>query len=255
MKISKTNKKCLRFLEMLKYAEYLDTKIEDTKQLYSKGNLEWADNSECWKPLGKNEKIIRITEKILEASELINFDTIKNNISNLNIEDCVIFLHNDAHGIIRVKKKSSDIMFLCALHLDSYNPAIYVDSFNFTSKSFFNSQNHNGSTQCLSEQTLKIIVYLFYGEIKNRFIPKKKEIKLNSYSRVINDTEFNISYADTLWKQRINTEGFKVRGHFRLQPCGKERKENKLIWIEEFSKNGYNRKSTRELTYPKIKNK
>jgi len=40
---------------------------------------------------------------------------------------------------------------------------------------------------------------------------------------------------------------FKVRGHFRLQRCGVGNTEIKLIFIEEFVKTHYIRKSTKEL--------
>lgn len=45
------------------------------------------------------------------------------------------------------------------------------------------------------------------------------------------------------WYTEIsNDESFKVSGHFRLQPYGDGTK--RLIWINEFTKNGYHRKAT-----------
>ena len=34
-------------------------------------------------------------------------------------------------------------------------------------------------------------------------------------------------------------EEYGVRGHFRIQPCGPNKKETKLIWIDSFKKSGY----------------
>lgn len=60
-----------------------------------------------------------------------------------------------------------------------------------------------------------------------------------------NDTEKNIKVLDSTWfTTLVKSEGFKVRGHFRLQPKkhkGKWTKE--LIWISEFQKNGYIREA------------
>ena len=48
---------------------------------------------------------------------------------------------------------------------------------------------------------------------------------------------------DSKWYTEIsNDESFKVSGHFRLQPYGDGTK--RLIWINEFTKNGYHRKAT-----------
>lgn len=44
----------------------------------------------------------------------------------------------------------------------------------------------------------------------------------------------------------IRTEGFKVRGHFRMQPYGPGLSKKKLIWIDEFEKNGYVSKVLKE---------
>jgi hypothetical protein len=96
------------------------------------------------------------------------------------------------------------------------------------------------------EYAIKILIYLFYGEIDQRFIPAKGSTKLSSFSKFLNNSTEDIYYANSLWKQRISPEGFKVSGHFRLQPIGEKRKGRKLIWIEEFKKEGYNRKATIE---------
>ena len=48
---------------------------------------------------------------------------------------------------------------------------------------------------------------------------------------------------DSKWYTEIsNDESFKVSGHFRLQPYGDGTR--RLIWINEFIKNGYHRKAT-----------
>jgi hypothetical protein len=65
-----------------------------------------------------------------------------------------------------------------------------------------------------------------------------------------NETNIPIYRVDSLWNVKsINIGEFKVRGHFRLQPCGVGRSEVKLIYIDEFLKTQYVRKSTRELVF------
>lgn len=58
-----------------------------------------------------------------------------------------------------------------------------------------------------------------------------------------NSSASKICIVDSTWNKFIvRTEGFGVRGHFRLQPCGERSQELKLIWIDAFQKNGYVRK-------------
>jgi hypothetical protein len=54
---------------------------------------------------------------------------------------------------------------------------------------------------------------------------------------------------DSTWfTQLVISNAFNVRGHFRLQPCGPELKERKLIWIQDFQKSGYTRKAKVEYS-------
>ena len=70
----------------------------------------------------------------------------------------------------------------------------------------------------------------------------KKDIKKNQ--RIVTVTETGLDYYlfDSKWYTEIcNNESFKVSGHFRLQPYGDG--SRRLIWINEFTKNGYHRKA------------
>lgn len=56
-----------------------------------------------------------------------------------------------------------------------------------------------------------------------------------------NNTEFPVTFLDCKWfTTLVRSEGFNVRGHFRLQPKKKDGEwTRELIWINEFRKNGY----------------
>jgi len=57
-------------------------------------------------------------------------------------------------------------------------------------------------------------------------------------------TNQKVTYYDCSWYTTIvRNEGFSVRGHFRLQPCGKGKQNKKLIFIHEFQKHGYVRRA------------
>ena len=57
-------------------------------------------------------------------------------------------------------------------------------------------------------------------------------------------TSQRIEFYDCGWYTTIvRNEGFSVKGHFRLQPCGTGRHQRKLIYIREFQKHGYVRRA------------
>lgn len=71
----------------------------------------------------------------------------------------------------------------------------------------------------------------------------KKTIKKDKKNHIVNELGLDYYLFDSKWYTEIsNNESFLVSGHFRLQPYGDGTK--KMIWINEFSKNGYHRKAT-----------
>lgn len=188
-------------------------------------------------------KIMRLSKQVVENCNLINVDAIKGNfdVSDFGFDSLVIMLDNDASGIIKIDRFGTDFTFLFIQDL-RFQRETYFNSYSFLTQEFLFPESLDKAVF-----VVKVLAYLYYGDITERHIPAKAEVKLSSYSKIVNNAKFPITYVDTLWKQRISTDGFKVSGHFRLQPIGEGRAKRKLIWIEEYEKEGYNRKATREL--------
>lgn len=73
----------------------------------------------------------------------------------------------------------------------------------------------------------------------------KKNIKKNKKLQTVTEAGLDYYLFDSKWYTEIsNDESFLVSGHFRLQPYGDGTR--KLIWINEYTKNGYHRKATIE---------
>lgn len=71
----------------------------------------------------------------------------------------------------------------------------------------------------------------------------KKEVKKNKKIQTVTESGLDYYLFDSKWYTEIsNDESFQVSGHFRLQPYGDG--SRRLIWINEFTKNGYHRKAT-----------
>lgn len=86
-----------------------------------------------------------------------------------------------------------------------------------------------------------IIIEMFkkFAAVETKLIQPGQRVRA-LYDNHVNDTKLPILHLDSKWFTTIvKSEGFNVRGHFRLQPYGEGLKERKLIWVEEFKKTGY----------------
>jgi hypothetical protein len=97
------------------------------------------------------------------------------------------------------------------------------------------------------------INFIKYAEVQTDYLPPNNRIK-SINCKYINDTNSMIRLLTSKWfTTLVQSEAFNVRGHFRLQPVGEGRKDRKLIWVNDFQKNGYTSKAqilTEEFTTP-----
>jgi hypothetical protein len=93
-------------------------------------------------------------------------------------------------------------------------------------------------------KTIILKMFKSYAKVETKNIPANGRIK-DFNCKYINETGLNITFLDCKWfTDIVRSEGFSVRGHFRLQPKKHEGKWTKeLIWIEDFKKHGYNLKA------------
>jgi hypothetical protein len=96
---------------------------------------------------------------------------------------------------------------------------------------------------------LVILFELFrkYAKVETRILQPKSKAELFK-CKYHNDNDYSIEIMDSTWfTTLVKSDEFKVRGHFRLQPCGQAFAERKLVWIKDFTKEGYTRKAKKEL--------
>lgn len=96
---------------------------------------------------------------------------------------------------------------------------------------------------------MQIITFVALGDIEvvmlhtnqNNGKPKKD-------GKITNSSHYSVYVVDSTWnKILIRTDGFAVRGHFRLQACGEGLKDRKLMWINAYEKDGYTRRPKAEI--------
>lgn len=109
----------------------------------------------------------------------------------------------------------------------------------------FNVSKHQQEGTIIPWITLIYLAFYHFAEVEVKIISSatsQKKIVLNS-EKYLNETKPKIEIVDSNWFTKIiRIVGFSVSGHFRLQPHGQNLSKRKLIWIDEYQKDGFTRK-------------
>ena len=99
-------------------------------------------------------------------------------------------------------------------------------------------------------QFIQLVTFVCLSDLEIRILaPNMKCSDPTSKFRkkIFNGSRKDVIVVGAKWNTiSVRTEGFKVSGFFRLQPCGEGRKDVKLIFVDSFLKHGYVRKYRRK---------
>jgi len=192
------------------------------------------------------------SNKILDIVDRrdLNFLKLRNEIKN--ISRSVIYKHKGLSYCFiysfEVKDKLTE--YRCIIQLVQRRLRIATNFFygNFhhedvvTKFHIGNNNKDNFDPAIVIQMIVQYEIFLQYAKIETKVL--KKNQKDSILCRYENKLPFPITIVDSTWYTNlIKSDAFKVRGHFRLQPFGESRKERKLIWINEFQKEGYTREA------------
>lgn len=98
---------------------------------------------------------------------------------------------------------------------------------------------------------VRLMTFIELGDIEVVELPAgRNNGKPKNNGKIANQSNYNVYVVDSSWNQIIiRTDGFAVRGHFRLQPCGANLADRKLIWIDAFEKHGYKRQPKAKIIH------
>ena len=103
--------------------------------------------------------------------------------------------------------------------------------------------------QCIQYALLEM--FKKYAATETILVYNKTERNLPDGSdRIQNKSGMSVKFLDSRWlREIIRLEGFKVRGHFRIQNCKNDDGEwiKKLVYINEYQKHGYHRRALRDI--------
>lgn len=108
---------------------------------------------------------------------------------------------------------------------------------------------YNDTSQLVMYMTTLLTGLYFINncEIEQKVLAPNKKEKSSNGDKHFNESKSDIIILDCRWfTELIRTTPFSVRGHFRWQVHGEGRQKRKLIYIEEFEKEGYKRKPVKQ---------
>lgn len=133
--------------------------------------------------------------------------------------------------------KTGNIVLESAIQVNS---ATEITSYYITD----NYQVNNIKGMDLMAELIGMLTFLKCCQVETKIIEPRQ--KLREFGcRYFNETKRPIEIIDSTWFTTIvKSEGFGVRGHFRLQPKKKDGVWIKdLIWLKPYSKSGYTREA------------
>jgi hypothetical protein len=199
--------------------------------------------------LGINNQIYYLSKPFLDAYEAAGDKLFESKLYREIEDDNICFITADQTCLLKIRNRikqrlvsveffdfSKDGILSCAgtMNLDySTSDQPNTDILGFVSD---NVKNAHGNMFNL----VLITLFIKYAKVEIKILPpgqKVKDIECN-YK---NETFTKIIVLDCKWMTTlVKSDGFDVRGHFRLQPKKKDGEWTKeIIWINPFKKEGY----------------
>lgn len=207
-----------------------------------------------------SSKIYLISDEFEEcaskaAPKLIGLlkDVLKNDISDFEINATFVVKSEVWYYSFITKKGSEKINLSLFVFSKIGQPkGFYRDDIDFrdgqimwaSNKAVKNIQEVHPFISARMSAIITYFMFSKYAEVETIDVNAKSRVKKYG-DKVVNELDFDVTTLDSKWFRNIvRSEGFAVRGHFRLQPKkvnGEWTKE--LIWINDFEKHGYTSKA------------
>lgn len=192
---------------------------------------------------GKDSKYYLIQDSVYKASELIR---IGENFSSRTYKDISFGKYTYLLG------KNKMVRFMCqpgnifGFYYDDSRHIALQFGLNIETGDFDIDQPQYAQE---FSTVMRVMAFVELGDIEVITLEAgRNNGKTVKDGKITNTTNNTVFVVDSSWnKLIIRTDGFAVRGHFRLQPCGDGMLDRKLIWINAFEKLGYTRRPRAEI--------
>jgi len=183
-----------------------------------------------------SESIHKAEDKIIDFAEkrgMINF------ISDFK-DESGIFFFDGGWILYEIKDKKHSIFW--------FNKNILLGSIFIINDNIYGCISKDKDISYFVRSFLTTLWFIRNCDVEQKIMKPKEKYRENG-NKHYNESENELIILDCRWfTELIRDIPFLVKGHFRWQPVGEGRNQKKLIWIEDFKKEGYHRKATKELT-------
>jgi hypothetical protein len=185
----------------------------------------------------EESKYFLIRESVYKAAELIK---IGENFTGRTMKDISLGKYTYLMGKHQMVRFFVAVGFIKGFYFDSKSKKAFEFGIKLETGEYYFQNNFDKEFSTV----MQILTFVELGDIEVKILKPLQKVKAEKKENDIYNANTNTVFVvDSSWNQLlIRTEGFAVRGHFRLQPCGEGMADRKLIWINAFEKDGYTRK-------------
>jgi hypothetical protein len=97
------------------------------------------------------------------------------------------------------------------------------------------------------QKAIGITLFCEFCDVMTIHSSPGKDVKPPGYHRVINKSDMNFKVLGLAWMHKVLVGGCIVSGHLRKQPCGVDRKETRLIYIESHARGPHVRRAGKDI--------
>jgi len=103
-------------------------------------------------------------------------------------------------------------------------------------------------SRAMFRKFVQLLLFVELSDLTVEILKPNEKTRTRKTGKYVNRSNTDITIVDSKWNViSVRTEGFKVRTHPRMQPCGENNQERKLIWVQQYQKNGYVRRKTNKV--------
>lgn len=249
MKVSKYNQLGLNFTQEIKDSIY---KVHNDKYFAQHPDSFIKPYREQWLDILSDDrnKNLLFTKTSMEVADKIKISKFKPSILKIKQEKKLTFLIDENH-FYRVNLRQDEIMAVLVKTTKTENNLDYIsyDAFKiFPLKDVVHyppNQNDYLNDKYFME-FLKLLIFVEYSELQETVLMPNQSVGTRKQGKYLNETDKNFIIVDSAWNKKITVSGkFGVSGHPRYIMS---KDSIKVIYIKEYTKNGYTRGAKRNQT-------
>jgi len=192
----------------------------------------------------EDQRYFLICDSVYEAAELIK---IGEGFTSRTLKDINIGHYTYLMGKHRAIKFVVVVGAIIGIYIDEESEVVLDFGLDIETGEYY----VNGRQYDLFSMIMQILTFVELGDIEiTEIAAGRNNGKTKKDGKITNTHNYTVYVVDSSWnKLIIRTDGFAVRGHFRLQPYGINMADRKLIWINSFEKHGYTRRPKAEIAH------